>query len=512
MIVQLWGFTKTFESTKIPESPTYGHVDVEGNWKFGTSLLHPSIEFRANLLQTPYQFMYCRIASLFRYYFINNWTYIDGMWTADCSVDVMASFRESILDSTQYVTRAYYGNGGGLTDSLYPLSANVTDSFSVSPTNPFAYNYDDGMYVMGVIAQGEDAVAGCVKFYAMGPTFYKALSSTVFNVEPYYQGINVDEISEDLFKSIIDPGKYIQSVRWYPFKSFPNDAITPTNFHIGLWSWPITSGSEFNTSIRLLKTSYSQHVSYITLANHPQTDRFGKNANLPPFTVRKLHYPPFGDFLLDHPLLSDPLKIALVTDVDMTTGMAKLTIRYTKDFNFTADSPVMNTAQTSFAVDIPIRSSTYDLSGKGWDNAKTIGAVGLAQNTNDIIAYNTSELAARLLNNPDLIDQNAYNNMRGANFWGTVNIAMSSAVQTVVRGEVSSILAFRDNPYLETLFYAAAEENALSLGRPVCKNLRIADMNNGFIACQNPVVTNVLATSGEISAIRQMMANGFYKE
>ena len=60
---------------------------------------------------------HCYIAYFDRYYFIDNWTYERGRWRADCSIDVLATWRDTIGNSSQYILRSASDSDGTVFDS-----------------------------------------------------------------------------------------------------------------------------------------------------------------------------------------------------------------------------------------------------------------------------------------------------------------------------------------------------------------------------------------------------------
>lgn len=65
----------------------------------------------------PSTYNYCYISEFGRYYFINNITSVrNGLWKIDCSVDVLMSYKTSILNLNVIVSDLSYGES---TDSTY---------------------------------------------------------------------------------------------------------------------------------------------------------------------------------------------------------------------------------------------------------------------------------------------------------------------------------------------------------------------------------------------------------
>lgn len=490
MEVYLYHLNKRINSTIVP-SRADGTM-VEGAFHFGTSVRNPILDF-----DQPYITMcYVEIPSLARYYYVDDWTYNDGFWSAHLSVDVLGSLRGAIRSSMQYVTRSTNGSDVCVIDSAYPLKSNPLHTVSKPTSQTFAYTFNSGMYVLGVLGGS----GGAVSYYAMGQTFFHSLCEEIFDTTKYYTGISAEEISEELFRSIVNPAQYIESVRWYPFQQFPADAATPTTFTIGQYSWGITSGATFDTAIRQISTPYVQHIDTITLAaNHPQKTRIGSASNLAPFTVRKLYYPPFGDFVLDSPSFVLPGVLSLVTDTDLTTGLARLTIRHTDGLQ---TETIITERQTMFAVSIPVKSSTYDLSSKGFE----YGAYAVA-------ADKAFDAIGRYANrNATEIDGLQITTEQGI-LTGIASAILSTSISGEIVGQVGSILQFRQEIRLDTWYYSMVDENTVNAGRPYCGMAQLGGFDGQFVTCDRPsLVASAAITSDEVEKAKAYLSSGVWIE
>lgn len=70
-----------------------------------------------------------------RYYFINKWERIKGIWHGYTSEDVLASWRNTILETQQYITRSSIKWHDYIPDTFYGYNFNrYTESANISPT------------------------------------------------------------------------------------------------------------------------------------------------------------------------------------------------------------------------------------------------------------------------------------------------------------------------------------------------------------------------------------------
>ena len=98
--VIFYSFAKKRNSTKIPASGgnTYNCILKEP-----CSISNPTIELNGG---NKAAWNYCYIAAFDRYYFISDWVTDHDRWIAHCKCDVLASFKSTIINSTQYVLRS----------------------------------------------------------------------------------------------------------------------------------------------------------------------------------------------------------------------------------------------------------------------------------------------------------------------------------------------------------------------------------------------------------------------
>ena len=116
-----YAFAKRINSTKIPGN---GH-EVEGNIFEPCEILAPVLIISPNNYNIRYN--YVQIPEFERYYFIKSWEFSGGRYYAKCMVDVLASHKTQIGETTQYVLRSASNYNGYLIDTAYPVTSNFSD-------------------------------------------------------------------------------------------------------------------------------------------------------------------------------------------------------------------------------------------------------------------------------------------------------------------------------------------------------------------------------------------------
>ena len=90
MMSEFYVFSKRHNSTAVPD----GGTEIDVNLKDACSILRPVIELQT---RPPSSWNYCFLPDFGRYYYVGDWTYERRVWTAQLTVDLLASWRSSIL-------------------------------------------------------------------------------------------------------------------------------------------------------------------------------------------------------------------------------------------------------------------------------------------------------------------------------------------------------------------------------------------------------------------------------
>lgn len=327
MNVYLFGFQKKRNSTKQPllaDGTRFSNVQL----KEETSVLNPVLLFNPASAGMPNPFnpnffTYAFIQNFNRFYFVSDWRWLNGIWECSLSVDVLASYKTSIGNTSAYVLRSASARDGNICDMLYPCKAGMTynnDSFSF----PFSTT---GLYVVGIINKSANATDGAVTYYMMNASQLGQLKS--FLLSDGFMSLagmgSFTDIPQDFIKSYFDPMQYIVSCRFFPFDydtvTGNAGAVDVTSIEIGWWSMPL------NTK-RMPAGYYAQYSTSnptpVTAGAHPQASSRGAYLNHAPYTERILIHPMFGTIPLDANKIDAGNEIRLVLTVDYTTGEAFL--------------------------------------------------------------------------------------------------------------------------------------------------------------------------------------------
>lgn len=455
--VTLYEFKKRENSTKRPDS-TVTQRTHNAVLKMPTSLLRPEITFDFGLKGNPSYYNYAYISDLGnRYYFIRDWTVGDGhLWTAHLEVDVLASWKNSIGESTQYVQRSSKTFDGGVIDVLYPTkqppSVNVYEK-----ATPWKTSLATGTYVLGIV-NSEDGGVGAAHYYALTQTEMNSfLSYMLGNVD--YLG-SITEISSELLKVLFNPMQYIVSCVWYPF-AVEGTAIK--SIPMGWWSIPV-SGK------KVVATIHYETVEF-AIPKHPQSTR-GAYLNQAPYTQASLFFPGVGWIALNPSLLTTATLTAQCA-VDMVANQARLAL-----------SSGEGVFSLNFAeLGVPIQLAQLA--------SNTIPAIGEVANSVASLFSGKGSIASTI--------------------FSTIGAATDMAFPDVSKMNTNgSIVSLAYSCKLRMIFYLLVDEDNEDLGRPLCQK-KVLSSIPGYQLIENADLS-IAGTSEENRMVKGYLEAGYFYE
>ena len=437
-----------------------------------TSVLNPSffVDIAGTTIFQPAMLNHCYVSLFDRYYFIDNWTWERGRWRADCSIDVLASWKDSIGSSSQYILRSAAAGDGTIFDTMYPTKNVITTDYS-NDTNP--WNLYGGTYVVGTIS-GNGMGVGCVGYYALSSQQFRDLCNYLFGYVGTSGYFDVNEITKDMtmdtFKALYNPFQYICSAMYLPF-SLTGMNPSQQNIDVGYWTIPVQGG-------RLVTISpYTTTRTLPWSGTHPDDNR-GDYVYCNPYTRVDLDFQPFGHFQLPSDIIYARGGIELGIRVDTITGKGTCYIGGVVE-------PIMT---VEAQVGVPIK---------------------LSQMATDYLAVAST------------VTQGVANTV-GSALKGDIAGAISNAVSGVdsaIRSQVPTMSTMGNNggfsaltqaPVAVFTYYSLVDEDIDRLGRPLCQ-IRTINTLPGYILCENAAV-DTGGTSEENAKIQNLMNSGFYYE
>lgn len=456
--VKFYTISKAVNSTAQPSGDPL--AEYECRLLDATSVIRPAILLNVGPQANPTAYNYCEIPSFSRYYWVSDWTINRGQWVATLSIDPLASWKEDIGNTFQYVLRSSSASNPAVQDSMYPATSASTWDSSVAAENPFAHELGSGEYVLGVV--GKSSTMGAVSYYIMTPTQFDAFGKKLYGDTSIY---DVTESEISAFKTQFNPLQYIVYCQWFPFIISKGTAQQYIDF--GWW--------QLETPCYALPANPRQIViSNFTLPNHPQLSR-GTYLNKSPYSRYDLIYGTFGKVPLDASALPDTSKRTVIVNmmVDLVTGLAIMQVT-------SPGGGTLAYASGKIGVDISLAQIAVDYKGAAVQAIQTVGAA--------IASSGASLLTGGLSGISNAID--------------------SLVPQIRTSGANGSLADYFVMPRIICQFINIAAEDNARLGRPLCEMRKISTLS-GYVQTVDTELP-IPATSGEIDMIKSYMEGGFH--
>lgn len=459
--VRLYSFAKKTNSTKRPDASGGAVFNVTYYGEY--DLLSPALVFSfADNTTNPHLYNYVYIPSNDRYYYIDRWVYNNRFWIARCSVDALASWKDTIGSSTQFVERSASTSNPHIPDYNYPTSAKLSPTMTNPNSYPFVTSMAAGSFIVGVMGKHADPSAG------EGVSWYYVLDSANFR-----------EFQKQLFEDVSDNGlakrmQFITSCRWFPVSPSSISTITNTVIY-----FPEGGSITLSSAPVMISSAYPKTVSMdFVLPNHPQQTTYGAFMNYT-HTQRELQWPPIGVVPLDVSKLSDmvsledsrvPLRLEI--DMDLHTGSGF--------FRVLSSGLVVTNGGAAVCVEMPIATRETDITN-------TMG-------------NSVSGIFSAI----------------GGNLQGIVSsiggILQSFRPQLRVNGTLNSAAAFLSTrPVVRSDFSVIVAQDNERFGKPYMETTKIGYLS-GYIKCANGEFSSAYATRTEIDEINNYLNGGFYYE
>lgn len=496
MNITFYNFSKRNNSTK---QPTGGTV-VSCELKSQTTIIAPSIIIKNVPSGLTTAWNYCYIPDFSRYYFITNWTWLNGVWEIACSVDVLASFKTAIGGMTEYILRAASDYNGEISDSMYPATTDFMIS-AVYASSVFVSNLSDGCYIVGIMSGTSRDSVGAITYYAMTSSEFGSLKSTLFSdtnleimgiIDSQGQTI-VEEISQEVLKTMYNPFQYIASCMWFPFpKSTISNKTNVSSFKIGWWDYSLSASRLYAQVLEFAET--------LSITSHPQASR-GKYLNYAPFTKRTL-IGRFGTVAVDTQYFISSDNIDVAYFVDLITGQCRTTIG--RKYQSSGSTHIDRIAERFFLLAVPIQIAQVgtDYLGTLSQAVGTIGATLKSGIGGAVEGFASGGVVGAVAGSLGGVVSTVI-----PGIYNTLNAAMPIVETSGCNG--SFIAANTRTELLEHFYYVVDDDNTQK-GRPLCEYRQINTLS-GFIMVDSPDVS-LNCFEPEKQMVSSYMSNGFFYE
>ena len=479
--LNLLTFVKRENSTKVP-TPAQLSAGYSTNVVLleGTSVVNPVFKLQ---ISTPIGYNYAYCSTFNRYYFINDWVSDKDFWYAHCTCDVLASWKTTIGNSSEYVLRAASSYDEDVIDGLYPMNADVSTD-TVSKVSPFIFDgtsFRTASYIVGIINNSTDAKFGAVTYYQLTTTQMGQLLGFLLG-STSYMNIDPTELSDNMVKALVNPAQYIVECYSLPYAVTSGTAV---NIKVGWWDTTV-QGIPFTPKIsisdNLVYTTHDLGTYTITTPKHPDWNPSGGAAKrylrCYPWTSYTLYAGPFGVIQLDPSSIAKSATISY--DVSANDfGDAQLLIKnYAGDVIHKSTCNVKQTYQLAQLNNNPMGFWT------GVIGTATAGvSAAVSQNPMGMITSITSGIASNM-----------------ENLYPKLNTSGSQYTQSE---------AYSDW-YLVAEFHYPVDDDPVHRGHPLCQ-VKTINTLSGYILVSDPDIA-IAGTADENTKIKGYMSGGFFYE
>lgn len=510
--IRLYKFNKKPNSTAVP---AIAGTSYQCTMKTVSSLLSPLIDI-ADTKQTGAipLFNYAYIPDFDRYYFIDDVSWAQGIWSLSMHVDVLGSFRNDILNSTQYVIRSASRSNPYIPDTAYQTYIDASGSFlkqeltnqvqrynSTSDTwvnlSYFNRSISDGCVCIGIVS----GTVNGVTYYIMPVTTFQELLNKAFTLTPS----DMTDVSSGVANAIFDPMQYITYCRWFPVLPLSaNLGSMVRSVNIGGYTVTFTAVDSF--CYQMTGLGVEKYRFNIDLPIHPNAANY-PYLRLSPFSEYSLNFQPFGNIPLDTTKMMDASRITVQWSVDFCTGQCILEI-----LSNATHRGLIYTETADYGVPMPISSLVFDwkaglaMSAMTW--LKTNTAMGATDEpvlrqliAEGAVTQADLDAAGVTLGNTNLFD-------------AAMNVIGASMGNVVSKGSAGSFLSYNAGvPYVYLWYVRQTEHDTDRYGAPLCEKVRL-DTLSGFCLCSNAMVnygSKNPMTAEHLSVIRYLNS-GVYLE
>ena len=452
------GFSKEINSTKRPSG---SGTSISVKLKENTSVLNPHFYVHA------YDFSHNYVKWGSRYYFIDDIVSIsDGMAEYVCSTDVLATYKDAIGSSTQYVLRSASAYDLNVMDTFYPIESVLSESKSDASNDPgWTRDITSGQFVIGVIGKNASPNGGAVTYYAISPAGMTTLSNYLLDVANFS---NVTDVTSDMLKCIFDPMQYIVSCLWFPFSVVAS--LGSTSIWVGWWEVTGVNATKITDPV------YTRNLSF-SIPKHPQATR-GNYLNMSPYASYVVNAGPWGIIPMNNANLIGETTIGFQITVDCYTGTGRLSMICNDVLAYCEDHVAQIGVPVQLGQNVLNQGAIANLMG-GASQAVT----GIATGGHGSILGGTIQSIASVME-------------------------LSQPVSSSIGSNGS--IAFNNLFCLVGRFLLIADESLSKNGRPLCAP-RVISTLSGYIQVHNADV-DMIGTPSEKERAISFLEGGFYYE
>lgn len=469
MNVIFYTFSKRRNSTAQPSGGTQFSVEL----KEGCGVLRPSITLKyAGTVTNPAGWNYAYISDFNRYYWVDDWYYINRQWTATLRCDVLASYKAQIGASSQYITRSAAAFNGDIIDQLYPTKTAPSIESSSKAFWSTPASAADQVFVVCTAGRG-----GFMDYYLLNGEHLAELGSKVFDVN-FYDSFDLGVLTPEVIKAITDPEESVCAITYIPVKWSNVSSLGSgvTTFYLGYYEFIMTGSAD---QMRHITPSASITLTQsLDLLAHPDAAQRGNYLNGDAYTQRTLYVPTVGTINLDNNLLAGKTKIEVSMTLNLASGMCTCIIYGTTGAGDTARVRLF-VSESKVGVEYGFAARSLDIIDGG---TQAVTSSIMAAASGDYVGAAAGIIGALQMSKPRLD----------------------------ILGKSGSIASFAIGILLEQVFYRPVADDNADRGRPLCEVRQISTLS-GYNVCADATLA-LPATAEELAEVLSYLNGGFFYE
>ena len=442
-------FSKRRNSTKRPTSGQSRQVE----FKAPTTVENPTFL----LSGVNVGFNFCYVPSWDRYYFVENFRVGNtNHFEIDCSTDVLATFKDTILSSYQFVERSSSNYNVMFNDSLVSTTQQVTNR-QVKQLTGLGFSYNNHCFGIRIAGGDSDGIS---------TYFVESLDdlAPIFDKTKYFQSSD-DSWIQMVGNYVFDPYDYVVDLFFVPipFNTIKQSAYTTASFIYVKW---------FFTGIGAYKLKDGATMNFIATLNGEPTNIYSDFRKYnPSFSKYSIELPAIGIVPLDGNNIEN-LKVTYTVQLD--TGSTAVWLQNNSSMDTIADF------KTNVFTKLQYGSDALNLSELGSNVLSSIG--GFASG------------------NPVL----------GA--VGLVNAVHNTIVPTPsLGGSHGGVgLIYNTSPTIYLNNYGSGGLDVVNLGRPLYQRVQLNTLT-GFCKCGNASL-DVAGYGTDKDKVNAYLNSGFFIE
>lgn len=469
MNARFYTFAKRINSTARPAANSGVLYDII--LKEPSSIIRPHLELIWTGAGSPTAFNYVYLSDFSRYYWIDNWTYNNRKWQADCSVDPLASWKRQIGNSAKYILRSAADSDPNILDNYYPPSADEEYDMVAEPSG-WTPSFLTGCYVLNASGYNNyDSGLGVTLYQQTQAEAYDTIQQAFNSIDGIINNqTSVTDtetaltwLGETALRAGTDISKYINGYMWFPALFEPIANTQPVK--LGLLA--AGQGTPIQYGILTLNKTLALPTSITTLTRWK---------TCAPYCYYILEFMPFGTIPIDSVAITEYGAVTVNVYVDAFTGIGTLRVMGGTG----SDGPLL--AVRTAQVGVPVRYGAEK--------------INVGQGAAELINGVTQTVAGAA--SGDLITAGS----------GIMSASLAMVPDAVTGGQTGNITAISDTIRLWIRRMEPVGEDPVQFGKPLC-NLRTISTLGGYTLCRDGDII-APATPEELSAIATYLTGGFF--